>query len=303
MSKAFVFNDYGGPAVQSFMDLPKPRPGPGQLLIEVRAAGVNPVEWKLREGYLRGFMDLALPAVPGAELAGVVAQVGEGVKGFAGGDEVFGGQTLGAYAEYAVLPAEVVGHKPAGVSFVQAATIPIAGGAAYDALAQLDLKGGQKLLVLGAGGGVGVAAIQIARSQGVTVIGTASAGKRDLVESLGAVHVRYGEGELGRIRAVVPEGVDAILDLVGPPDVQAASSVLVDRAKLVTTVDPATAAKLGGTTVDRVMTGERYEAIAALVETGVLNPIVTTLPFDRAAEALAKVQAGHNLGKIVLEMS
>lgn len=302
MPKAFVFNEYGGPQVQSFVDLPKPTPGPGQVLIAVRAAGVNPVEWKLREGYLRGFMDIPLPAVLGSELAGVVEQVGEGVEGFAAGDEVFGGQFLGGYAEYAVLPAGVVAHKPATVSFIQAATLPVAAGAAYDALEQLDLKPGQTLLVLGAGGGVGTAAMQIARSRGVNVIGTASEGKKDFVESLGAVHVAYGEGDLGRIRAAAPNGVDAILDLVGPPDVEATAELLADHSKLVTTVDPATAAKLGGAMVDRVMTGERYAAIAALAEASVLNPIVTTRPFEQVAEALAEVQAGHATGKIVLEV-
>jgi NADPH:quinone reductase-like Zn-dependent oxidoreductase len=303
MPKAFVFNEYGGPQVQSFVDLPKPTAGPGQLLIRVRAAGVNPVEWQLREGYLRGFLDIPLPAVPGSELAGVVEQVGKGVEGFAGGDEVFGGQLLGAFAEYAVLPAQAVAHKPARVSFVQAATLPNAGGAAYDALQQLDLKAGQKLLVLGADDHVGVAATQIARSRGVTVIGAASQGRRNFVESIGAVHVRDGEGEAGRIRAIVPGGVDAILDLVGPPEVEATAGLLVNRSKLVTTVDPVTASKLGGSTVDRVQTGERYAEVAALVEAGVLNPIVTTRPFDRAAEALAEVQTGRTLGEIVLEMS
>jgi len=302
MPKAFVIKEYGGPQVQAFVDLPKPAPSPGQLLIAVRAAGVNPVEWKIREGYLRGFLDIPLPAVLGSELAGVVEEVGEGVHGFADGDEVFGGQMLGGYAEYAVLPVASVAHKPATVSFVQAATLPTAAGAAYDALQQLGLGAGTTLLILGSGGGVGVAATQIARSRGVRVIGTASEGKRAFVEALGAVHVAYGEGEADRIRAVAPEGIDAILDLVGPPDVEIAADLLADHSMLVTTVDPVTAGKLGGAMVERVLTGERYAAVAALVEAGVLNPFVTTRPFDRAAEALAEVQAGHVRGKLVLEV-
>ncbi|MDQ1535829.1 MAG: hypothetical protein QOE58_222, partial [Actinomycetota bacterium] len=303
MPKAFVFNEYGGPQVQALVDVPKPASSPGQLVVAVRAAGVNPVDWKIREGYLRDFVPITPPVVPGSELAGVVEEVGEGVEGFATGDEVFGGRMLGAFAEYAVVPADALAPKPPAVSFTTAATLPIAAGAAYDALDQLDLAPGQTLLILGAGGGVGTAATQLARSRGINVIGTASEQKRDLVETLGAVHVVYGEDVVDRIRVLAPHGVDAILDLVGPPDVERTAELLTERSKLMTTVDPATASKLGGTSVQRVLTGERYAILAKLAEEGVLDPIVKTLPLERAAEALAELQNGHAKGKLVLEVT
>src|SRR5882672_5095160 len=198
MPRAFVFKDYGGPETQSFVELPKPVPGAGELLVAVRAAGVNPADWKFRAGYMSKFVPLQLPAVFGSELAGVVEQLGEGVEGFAVGDEVFGNPSAGGYAEYSLLPVAAAARKPAGVSFVDAATLPVAGATAYDGVHQLGLHSGQVLLVNGVGGGVGVAAAQIARGLGLEVIGTASAGKKEFVESLGVTHVAYGDGVADR---------------------------------------------------------------------------------------------------------
>src|SRR5882757_825615 len=140
MPIAYVFTDLGGPEHESFADLPRPVPGPGQLLVAVRAAGVNPVDWKRRTGYRPiGVPAPALPAVFGNEVAGVVEEIGEAVTGFAVGDEVFGNPDTGGYAEFTLAPAETTAHKPAGVSWVDAAALPVAAATAYDALDQLDL--------------------------------------------------------------------------------------------------------------------------------------------------------------------
>src|SRR5438105_2959546 len=194
MAKAYGFSAYGGPEVQGFVELAKPVPGPGQLLVAVRAAGVNPVDWKFRAGFLRDFAPLELPAVFGQEVAGVVEAVGPDVEGFAVGDEVFGSVTGGGYAEYALVPAASAARKPEKVSFTDAAALPVAAATAFDGLAQLDLAEGQTLLITGVGGGVGVAAAQIACSRGIRVIGTASPAKHEFVVALGATPVAYGDG-------------------------------------------------------------------------------------------------------------
>jgi NADPH:quinone reductase-like Zn-dependent oxidoreductase len=303
MPKAYVFKDYGGPEVQAFVDLPLPAPAADQLLVAVRAAGVNPVDWKLRSGFLRAVRSLELPAVFGSEVAGVVAQVGEGVDGFAVGDEVFGSPVAGGYAEYTLLPKEQTAHKPSDVSFVDAATLPVAAATAYDGVHQLGLGAGDVLLVNGVGGGVGVAAAQIARALGIQVVGTASPSKKQFVESLGVTHVPYGEGVAARIEEAVPDGVDGIFDLIGGDALRAVAGLLDDRSKLISAADAPTASELGGGPVARARNAEVLRAVGALVENGSLQPSVSAVfPFDKAREALAEVESGHAQGKVVLEI-
>ncbi|MFJ7280254.1 NADP-dependent oxidoreductase [Kitasatospora sp. NPDC098663] len=302
MAKAFGFVDYGGPETQEFLDRPVLEPGPGQLAIAVGAAGVNPVDWKIRTGLLG--RERELPAVMGQEASGVVLQVGPGVTGFTPGDEVFGLAAAGAYAEQTLLHAELSALKPEGVGFDQVAVLPVSAATADDAVRDLGLGAGRTLLILGIAGGVGSAAAQIARSRGLTVLGTASDANRAYVESLGAVPVRYGDGVVERIAAAAPDGVDGILDLVGGDALRAAAPVREERTDLVSTADPATVAELGGRYITRSTTSESLSALAALVAAGELDPHVTgRYPLDRAAEALAFVESGHARGKVVLEVA
>ncbi|MFV8183020.1 NADP-dependent oxidoreductase [Streptomyces sp. AF1B] len=300
MPKAYVFTRNGGPEVDALIEVERPVPGAGQVLVAVRAAGVNPVDWKLRNGFRRpgDTGERAFPAYLGSEVSGVVEAVGGGVEGFAAGDEVFGQPVVGGYSEYALLPVGFTAHKPAAVSFTDAATLPVAGATAYDGIHQLDLPAGATVLVTGAGGGVGVAAVQIARTLGLRVVGVASEAKKDLIESLGAVHVPSGEGWTAR----VPEGVDGVYDLVGGTVVTEAATLLADRTKLVTAAaSPDEVRALGGARVARVRTPERLAEVADLVATGGLDPQVTrTFPLDRAGEALRTVEDGHARGKIVI---
>ncbi|MEU9480993.1 NADP-dependent oxidoreductase [Streptomyces sp. NPDC048191] len=306
MPKAYVYTRHGGPEAEALIDLDRPRPGPGELLVAVRAAGVNPVDWKLRQGFRRpGEGEPAFPVVFGSEAAGVVEEAGPGVTGFAVGDEVFGGTAGGGYAEYVLLTADVTAHKPAAVSFRDAATLPVAAATAYDGVRQLGLPGGSTLLVTGAGGGVGSAAVQIARAFGLRVVGVASEGKKDFVESLGAVHVASGPELAQRVRAAAPDGIDGVYDLVGGPVLAEAAEPLKDRSKLVTAGSPpAAAAALGGAAVQRARTGAVLQAVADLVVRGALKPHVTrAFPLAEAGQALRAVEAGHTLGKIVIEVA
>lgn len=306
MPKAYVFTRYGGPETEALTEVARPVPGPGQVLVAVRAAGINPVDWKLRTGHVRpGDGEQAFPAVLGREAAGVVEEVGEGVEGFAVGDEVFGNTVAGGYAEYALLPAEVTAHKPAALSFASAATLPVAAATAYDGIRHLDLPAGATLLVTGAGGGVGAAAVQIARAVGLSVVGVASEGKKDFVEALGAVHVPSGPGWDARVRAAAPDGVDGVYDLVGGDVLAGAAGLLTDRTRLITAGAPVEEVeRLGGARVARARTAAVLEEVARLVVNGRLDPHITrTFPLEQAGEALRTVEEGHARGKVVIEVA
>ncbi|MFD3615381.1 NADP-dependent oxidoreductase [Streptomyces sp. NPDC058676] len=307
MPDAYVFTRYGGPETEALVEVDRPVPGPGLLLIAVRAAGVNPVDWKVRTGYRRAGEtgDREFPAVLGSEASGVVEEVGEGVEGFAVGDEVFGSTVAGGYAEYALLPAAVAAHKPAELSFADAATLPVAAATAYDGIRQLDLPSGATVLVTGAGGGVGAAVLQIARAFGLGAVGVASEGKKDFVESLGAVHVPSGPDWAERARAAAPQGIDGVYDLVGGDVLSEAAPLLTDRTKLITAGAPTEdVERLGGARVARARNAAVLEAVAHLVVNGDLNPHITErFPLDRAGEALRTVEDGHARGKVVIEVA
>lgn len=304
MSKVYVFREFGGPESQGFIDRPAPTPGPGELGIQVRAAGVNPADWKLRAG--RMGTSRALPAAMGFAASGVVTEVGEGVADFAVGDEVLGtvvsGQ--GAFAEDTLMRADAAVAKPEEVTFVDAAALPIAGSTAYDGVHQLDLEAGQTLLILGIGGAIGNMSAQIGNVHKINVIGTASDSKHEMVKSLGATPVAYGPGVADRIRAVAPDGIDAILDLVGGQALRDVADLVTDDTKIVTSVDPATAEELGGAPLARDRTKASLEKITGVVEVGLVNPNVAEVyPLDKAGEALASVESGHSRGKVVIEVS
>ncbi|MFJ5263251.1 NADP-dependent oxidoreductase [Streptomyces sp. NPDC088387] len=306
MPKAYVFTRHGGPETEALVDVERPSPGPEELLIAVRAAGVNPVDHKIRSGYRPpGQGGGAFPAVFGSEVSGVVVEAGKSVTGFAVGDEVFGAPVAGGYAEFAVLPQRLTAHKPAALSFTDAATIPVAGATAYDGIRQLDLAAGSVLLITGAGGGVGVAAAQIARAEGVRVLGLASDGKKDLLAALGAVHVPSGPGWTERATAAAPEGIDGIYDLVGGEVFTEAAALAGPGTKLITAaVRPEEAERLGGARVERARTAAVLAAVADLVVSGALDPRVTrTFPLERAEEALREVESGHARGKVVIEVA
>jgi NADPH:quinone reductase-like Zn-dependent oxidoreductase len=304
MVKAFGYSSNGGPDVQEFLDLDMPDPMPGELLVEVRSAGVNPVDWKIRAGMLGQASPNDLPAVLGSEVSGVVRRVGKDVEGFAENDEIFGSVAPGSggYAEYTLVTANAAAHKPPQVSFNDAATLPVAAATAYDGVNQLALKEGQTLLINGIGGGVGVAAAQIARDLGINVIGTASEDKRALVETLGATLVSYGDGVDQRIREILPDGVDGILDLAGGDGLRSVAGLVNDRSKIISAGDPSVE-ELGGHFIERDRTRRVLEIVGALVADGKLDPHVEDVrPLDEAADALAAVEVGHARGKVVIEI-
>ncbi|SUE13370.1 oxidoreductase [Rhodococcus gordoniae] len=304
MARAYGFVEYGGPETQQLFDTPVPSPGPGQLLVAVRAAGVNPADWKVRSGQRRNSVTVRFPAVLGREVAGVVEAAGPDA-GFTAGDAVFGAtaEGHGGYAEYTLVDARAAAHKPGSVPFEVAATLPVAAGTAFDIVEHLDIVDADTVLVLGAGGGVGTATTQLAHAAGAAVLGVASAGKRDLVESCGGLWIESGAGFGERVAAAAERcgAVTAVVDLVGGDVLERAVALTRAPERVVSVADPSRAQVLGGSGITRRRTRAVFEQVAELVERGVLTPrIERTFPLGEAGRALELVESGHADGKVVV---
>ncbi|MEY9849551.1 NADP-dependent oxidoreductase [Streptacidiphilus sp. MAP5-3] len=296
--KAARFSRFGGPEVLEIVDLPDPRPGPGQVRIEVRAAGVNASDWKKR----RGLMDAGLPQTLGYEAAGVVDEVGEGASAVAVGDRLFGFCPDGAaQAELAVL--SFYAPIPPSLDFAGAATLPAAVETAMRAIDQLGVKDGSTLLVNGASGSVGSAAVQFAVARGARVIGTASPANHAYLSSLGAEPVAYGEGLVERVRALAPGGVDLALDVAGNGVLPELVGLTGGPEHVLTVADFAGAREHGV----RFSRGDDGRAVHALAEIGELIeaghfalPVAHTFPLAEIAQAHRVSEDGHLRGKLVL---
>ena len=302
--KAMAYSSYGGVEKLTRMDLPLPKVGPGSIRIKVKAAGVNPVDWKVMAGYLDPIMDVSFPAVPGWDVAGIVDAVGFDTPEFKIGDEVhaYGRRDtvgIGSFAEYMTLPAHAVAHKPHQLSFEEAAALPLTGGTALRALDSLDLVAGQTLLIHNGAGGVGQAAIQIAKAVGVRVLATASAKNHELLASLGAEPLVYGEGLVEAVRALVPGGVDAVADFHGEA-LESTLAVLKESGSHASIADGSVGSH-GGHYIWVRPDGKELQRLDALVEQGKLGVhVVSTYPMQQAAAAFTQSMSGHAGGKIVL---
>jgi NADPH:quinone reductase-like Zn-dependent oxidoreductase len=297
--RALQFSTYGGPEVLQFAEAPEPHPDPGQLRIAVRAASVNPIDWKRFSGMLSGGEPMAGTGYLGADAAGVVDEVGEGVTGGSVGEEVFG---LGQHtqAEYAVLDAWAA--KAPSVDWAVAAAAGVAGETSERGLRLLDVTAGDTLFVDGGAGGVGAVAVQMALARSAQVIASSSEANLDYLRELGALPVRYGEGVAERVRAAAGGPVDAVFDVAGKTPVEALLSLVPEPSQVLSianfTAGQAGARVSGG--------GADSRPMEALAETGQLlarNKLVIrvqTFPFDRAAEAYRISQSGHVRGKLVL---
>ncbi|MEV7427075.1 NADP-dependent oxidoreductase [Streptomyces sp. NPDC091212] len=307
MSEAFGFREFGGPQVQVFFDRPDPVPNPAEVLVRVTVASVNPLDFKLRSGIAPQFYgEQPFPHVLGAEATGVVLAVGAEVEGIAVGDTVFGCTLTGAgtFARTTVLDGANTARKPEGLRDDWAATIPVAVTSALNAVDQLDLPAGATVLVNGVGGGVGLVTAQVARDRGLNVIGTGGTAKRTLAEAVGVTFVDYTDGDVVRqVRDLAPDGVDGVVDLVGGASLRAVAPLAREVGKVVSVTDP-TVSELGGEMVRRRVDRSDLERAAALMVQGRLDPyVVKTYPFSQAAEALALVEHGHALGKVVIDMA
>ncbi|MFF0492286.1 NADP-dependent oxidoreductase [Nocardia sp. NPDC004068] len=296
--RAARFSRFGGPEVLEIVDLPEPHPGPGEVRIAVRAAGINASDWKKR----RGELDEGLPQALGYEAAGVVDELGSGVTEVAVGDRVFGFTAHeGAQAESAVLAHYA--PIPRSLDFAHAAALPAALETATRALDQLGVRDGGTLLVNGASGSVGSAAVQLAVARGARVIGTAGPANHDYLRSLGADPVAYGPGLVERVRALRPNGIDLALDVAGSGVLPELIALTGDPGRVVTLADFA-GARAHGVTFSRGDAGRALHAlddIGELLETGRFTvPDVHTFPLAEIAEAHRVGENGRVRGKLVL---
>lgn len=305
--KAITYAEYGDPSVLSLTDRETPKVGPAEVRIAVRAAGVNPVDWKIMQGYLDPIMNVDFPVVPGWDVAGVVEAVGLDVPELQVGDEVmaYGRKDRvgeGSLAEQMTLPVRTLARKPASLSWEQAAALPLAGLTAYQTLARLGVGEGSTVLIHAASGGVGSFAVQIARHLGARVIGSASAANADRLRELGAEPVTYGEGLVEQVRALAPEGVDAVADFVGGV-LEQTLAVLADGGRHASVTDPSVL-EHGGQSIWVRHDPEDLAVLAELVDEGVLTvDVARSFPLTEAADAFRASMDGHTRGKIAIRVS
>ncbi|MCX5195149.1 NADP-dependent oxidoreductase [Streptomyces sp. NBC_00249] len=304
--RAMAYETYGGTEVLAETRLPLPKVAPGEVLVKVRCASVNPVDWKIMAGHLDGLMDVVHPVVPGWDVAGTVERVGIDVPEYAVGDEVMAYARKdyvhgGTFAEYVSVPVRALAAKPASLGWAEAAGLPLAGLTAYQLLTRLGTGKEDTVLVHGAAGGVGSFGVQIARAAGARVIGTASPRNHDRLRALGCEPVAYGDGLAERVRALAPDGVTVVADFVGGV-LDATLAVLADGGRHASIADH-TVLGAGGQWMWVRPVGEDLAALGRLADEGRLAvEVAATFPLSELAAAFALSQEGHTAGKIVVEV-
>jgi NADPH:quinone reductase-like Zn-dependent oxidoreductase len=302
--KAVRFHEYGGIDVLRVEEVERPVPGPGQVLVRVRAAGINPGEAHIRTGELHERLPATFPSGQGSDLAGVVVEVGPQVRGVAMGDEVLGfTHNRASHAEFVAVNDVELTPRPEGLSWDAAGSLYVAGTTAYATVFAVDPGPAETVVVSGAAGGVGSLAVQLARRRGATVIGLASEPNHAWLKDRGVVPVEYGEGVAGRIRQASGGNVDAFIDTVGDGYVELAVELGVRPERIDTIRDWQAAAKVGARTYGEgaaacaVVLGK----LARLAARGELEvPIAGTYPLERVRDAFRELERGHTHGKIVL---
>lgn len=299
--KAIAFSEYGGSDVLRLEDVEEPHAGPGQVRLKVMAAGVNPVDYKIRRGWMPDMAPASMPAIPGMEAAGVVDEIGPGVTGVAVGDEVLAPTVTGSYAEYAL--ANDFALKPAGLGWETAAALPVAVETADRVLDTLGVKAGETLLVHGAAGVVGAIGVQLAVGRGVNVIGTAAPRNHEYLHSLGAAPVTYGDGLADRVRVLAPNGIDAVFDAAGQDALDVSIELRGSTDRIVTITD-LRAFDLGIVfSGDARRFGAQLGEYAQLVADNALSVrIAATFELADAGRAHDLSETGHAGGKVILTL-
>ena len=301
--KAVRFDEYGGTEVLKVVDVPRPAPGAGQVLVQVKAAGINPGEAKIRAGLLHSRWPATFPSGQGSDLAGIVAETGPGVTSFSTGDEIIGWtDNRVSQAEYVVVEEQHLTAKPAGVPWEVAGALFVAGATAYAAVRAVGLTEGDTVVVSGAAGGVGSLAVQLARRAGATVIGLASGAHHQWLAGHGVIPVTYGDGVADRIRQAAGK-VDAFIDTFGAEYVEVALGLGVEPSRIDTIANFEAVARFGVKAEGNAAgaSASVLAELAGLIAAGELEvPIAATFPLDRVQDAYRRLAEGHILGKIVL---
>ncbi len=308
--RAVTANRYGGPEVLEVGEVADPKVGPDGVLVRVQAASINPVDYKIVRGYLDAAFPVVQPLVPGWDVAGEVVRVGPAVTHVEVGQQVFGYARKdfvgeGTWAQLVTVPARGVAPAPRSLSALEASGVPLAGLTAHQALTEkVDVGAGEVVLVHAASGGVGSLAVQLAAAAGARVIGTASARNHDYLRALGAEPVEYGDGLVDGVRALAPDGVDAVVDLVGGEALEVSPSLVKDPRRIVSVVDARTVTRLGGQYLFVRPDVAGLVELARLADKGVLRVHVERrFPLDEVRAAVAYAEPGHVRGKVVLEVT
>jgi NADPH:quinone reductase-like Zn-dependent oxidoreductase len=301
--RAVRFGEYGGIQVLKLVEVPRPVPGAGQVLVQVKAAGINPGEAKIRAGLLHARWPSTFPSGEGSDLAGIVAETGPGVSSSSAGDEVIGyTDNRASQAEYVVVEAQNLTAKPAGVPWEVAGALFVVGATAWAAVRAVSLTEGDTVVVSGATGGVGSLAVQLARRAGATVIGLASEPNFQWLAGHGVIPVAYGDGAADRIRQAASK-VDAFIDTFGADYVQLALELGVEPSRIDTIANFEAVTRYGVKAEGNAVgaSASVLAELAGLIAAGELElPITATFPLDRVQDAYRRLEEGHILGKIVL---
>ena len=303
-SRAVRFDRFGDRSVLYLADVAVPTPSPGEVVVEVRAAGINPGEVGIRSGALANQFPTTFPSGQGSDLAGVVTAVGPDVTGFAVGDEVLGfSWTRSSHADYAAVPVTQLIHKPASLSWEVAGALYVVGCTAYVAVRTVDPQPGETVAVSAAAGGVGSVVVQLLARRGVRVLAIASAANEEWLREQGATPIAYGDGLAERLTAAAPNGIDAFIDTFGPEYLQLAVDlgIAVDRIETIIAFEKA--GELG-TKAQGSAEGSSPEVLTELADLLVAGsleiPIAAVYPLDQVADAFAELEQHHTHGKIVL---
>ncbi|WP_244223657.1 NADP-dependent oxidoreductase [Amycolatopsis circi] len=301
--RAAAIDEFGPAERLTVHQLPTPVAGPGEVLVRVEAAGVQPTDVAIRDGWTPPGATVEFPQILGNEFAGTIVQAGTGVTEFEAGQQVAGFRVLDCYAEYVNVPVSQVTLKPESVDWLTAGALSASGQTAHTALERLAARSGETILIHGAAGGVGSMAVQLARDRGLRVIGTGSAENQGYLRALGAIPVIYGEGELDRLREAAPEGIDLAFDTAGHENLRTAAEMVADRGRIGSIVEPALAAELGAQWIASDRSARRLGEVLDLCARGELRVTVRAeYPLEDAASAHRDVAAGHGRGKVVLRI-
>ena len=303
-ARAVRFDRYGDRDELYVADVDMPSPGPGEVVVEVRAAGINPGEAAIRTGAMQDMFPATFPSGEGSDLAGVVTAIGPGVTEFSVGDEVLGFSfRRSSHATHTAVPVNQLIPKPPQLSWEVAGSLYVVGATAYAAVRAVDPKPGETVAVSAAAGGVGVLTVQLLLLRKARVLGIAGPGNADWLRAHGVTPVAYGDGLADRLREAAPDGIDAFIDLFGPDYVQLAVDLGVAPERIDTVISFEKAGEVGAKTEGSVdaSTPEVLAEIANLIATGTIDfEVAGTYPLDRVADAFEELERRHTRGKIVL---
>lgn len=307
--RAIAYQEFGPAEVLQPTDLPKPHIGPDTMVVKVKAAGVNPVDYKIRQGHLEGLLDVAFPVVPGWDVAGIVEQPGLDTPEFQAGDEILAYARAdlvsgGTLAEYVAVPVRTATHKPAALSFEAAAALPLAGLTALQSVRRSGLGDGSVVLVHGAAGGVGAFGAQLAVHAGATVVGTASPGNHEFLRSLGVQPIDYHGDLVAAARQAAPDGYDVIVDFAGVDVMDTVPELLKDGGNVTSILDARARDEFGGQYVWVRPDSAQLAELADLVAREVIKvEVAEVFDLEHGADAHRAVETGHTRGKVVVSIS